>query len=113
MKTRAEYATEAMQALFTGDPNLDVTLGVLKAWMIAKQMEEQESLNTPGFPKDSDGLFYPNQIEIDFFKSGNKIHAIKEMRTRTGCGLKEAKDAYEKYCPLGYVVVPQNKHQAD
>jgi hypothetical protein len=30
-------------------------------------------------------------------KSGNKINAIKELRTQTGCGLKEAKDAVEEY----------------
>lgn len=30
-------------------------------------------------------------------KSGNKINAIKELRTQTGCGLREAKDAVEEY----------------
>lgn len=30
-------------------------------------------------------------------KMGRKIEAIKELRTQTGCGLKEAKDAVEAY----------------
>lgn len=29
--------------------------------------------------------------------SGNKINAIKELRTESGCGLKEAKDAVEAF----------------
>jgi len=32
-----------------------------------------------------------------FAKTGRKIEAIKELRTQTGCGLKEAKDAVEAY----------------
>jgi len=30
-------------------------------------------------------------------KANRKIDAIKELRTATGCGLKEAKDAVEEY----------------
>lgn len=33
----------------------------------------------------------------DFVRRGRKIDAIKEVRTQTGCGLKEAKDAVEAY----------------
>lgn len=30
-------------------------------------------------------------------ETGRKIDAIRELRTQTGCGLKEAKDAVEEY----------------
>ena len=34
---------------------------------------------------------------INFMQDGKKIHAIKELRQITGCGLREAKDAVEDY----------------
>lgn len=37
----------------------------------------------------------PSTSETILWKKGNKIDAIREMRTRTGAGLKEAKDAFE------------------
>ena len=43
-----------------------------------------------------DGIEIP-PIALDWIKKGMKINAIKEVRTHTGCGLKEAKDAVEKY----------------
>lgn len=35
--------------------------------------------------------------EQSLIKSGQKIQAIKEIRTRTGCGLVPAKDAVDRY----------------
>ena len=35
--------------------------------------------------------------EVDLIKAGQKISAIKEVRTRTGMGLKEAKDLVESF----------------
>ena len=43
-----------------------------------------------------DGIEIP-PAALDWIKKGMKINAIKEVRTHTGCGLKEAKDAVEKY----------------
>lgn len=43
-----------------------------------------------------DGLQF-NQRVMDEIKADRKIKAIKELRTATGCGLKEAKDAVERY----------------
>lgn len=38
-----------------------------------------------------------NNTEIVLLSHGDKLAAIKSYRTRTGCGLKEAKDAIEKF----------------
>jgi len=43
-----------------------------------------------------DGLRF-NQTVIDEINSDRKIAAIKELRISTGCSLKEAKDAVERY----------------
>jgi hypothetical protein len=43
-----------------------------------------------------DGIEIP-PAALNWIKKGMKISAIKEVRTHTGCGLKEAKDAVEKY----------------
>ena len=42
------------------------------------------------------GEMTKNYSDIDFLiKSGKYIESIKELRTRTGCGLREAKDAID------------------
>jgi hypothetical protein len=38
-----------------------------------------------------------NQAVISEIEAGHKIQAIKELRIATGCGLREAKDAVERY----------------
>jgi len=43
-----------------------------------------------------DGIEIP-QTAIAFIRAGQKINAIKEVRLVAYCGLKEAKDAVEKY----------------
>lgn len=43
-----------------------------------------------------DGIEIP-PVAIDWIKKGMKINAIKEVRAHGFCGLKEAKDAVEKY----------------
>ena len=40
-----------------------------------------------------------SEEEHDLAKNGQKIAAIKEVRTRTNMGLKEAKDLVEKFFP--------------
>jgi len=43
---------------------------------------------------------------IQFLRDGKKIAAIKELRTITSCGLKEAKDAVEDYRVDAYYCRP-------
>lgn len=43
-----------------------------------------------------DGLQF-NQAVIDEINSDRKVSAIKELRISTGCGLKDAKNAVERY----------------
>lgn len=46
------------------------------------------------------------EAEHAIAKAGNKINAIKEVRARTGLGLKEAKDLVEKFYPPGTIPTP-------
>ena len=39
----------------------------------------------------------PTEEEVQLARNGKKIEAIKSHRSRTGMGLKESKDAIEKY----------------
>lgn len=47
--------------------------------------------------KDISHLPALSEVEKDDIRNGAKIQAIKEYRTRTGCGLKEAKDLCDIY----------------
>jgi hypothetical protein len=42
-------------------------------------------------------MIEPNEAEKEAVRNGQLIEAIKLVRTRTGTGLKEAKDAAEEY----------------
>jgi len=66
-----------------------------------------------------------HQNLIDAMKTGRKIEAIKQLRSLTGCGLKEAKDVVEAVMyafvpaqaltPVSptYVVLYRNRNEAD
>jgi hypothetical protein len=47
------------------------------------------------------GVFNDVYRIADEMRNGQKIPAIKEIRTQTGWGLKEAKQFCDKYMPMG------------
>lgn len=69
--------------------------------LTAAQMVGDDAAKLMANPHDPSVL---SEIEKNYAKGGNKINAIKEMRSRTGLGLKEAKDAVEAWMlkNLGY-----------
>lgn len=50
-----------------------------------------------GDQKPATVLYELNDAEKALVRYGQKIPAIKELRARIGCGLKEAKDSVEAY----------------
>ena len=48
------------------------------------------------------GVFKDIHIIADCIRNGKKIAAIKEIRTQTGWGLKEAKEYCDRYTSNGY-----------
>jgi len=49
----------------------------------------------------NNGVFTDIIIISDLIRSGKKIAAIKEVRTQTSMGLKEAKEYIDKFLPMG------------
>jgi hypothetical protein len=66
----------------------------LAARMIEQCVEGLEQLPQPE-PID----LVPNYTEHQLSQYCGKLQAIKAYRERTGQGLKDSKDAIEKYCP--------------
>lgn len=54
-----------------------------------KEIRDLLFKNIPGFQKAA-----------EFWNKNEKINAIKIMRETTGWGLREAKDAVERFCPM-------------
>jgi hypothetical protein len=65
---------------------------VLKA--LLPDVQDPDAMALALNPQDPKVL---SKIEKDYAKGGNKINAIKELRSRTGLGLKDAKDAVEAW----------------
>mgnify|MGYP001587518462 CR=1 FL=1 len=58
-----------------------------------KRLKADEKLKLYLHPKD-----HLSDIEKNYCKTGEKIKAIKEFRSRTGEGLRFSKDAIDKFC---------------
>ena len=58
-----------------------------------------------GLPGQLDERFERELTEL--LQAGKKIEAIKRFRERTGAGLKEAKDAVERFAALHGITMPR------
>lgn len=66
---------------------------LLRSLEIEEELESGSSYHS--------GVFNDVMIISELIRSGQKIPAIKEVRTQTSWGLKEAKQYIDKFLPMG------------
>lgn len=67
---------------------------------LLRSLEIEEELEKQPEPYSS-GVFNDVMIISELIRNGQKIPAIKEVRTQTSWGLKEAKQYIDKFLPMG------------
>lgn len=119
----AERLRVIIETLAHAKPDMTIYEAAPKIFEIEKktaELEKVQVLPAPAGPGYYDGsVFYLPDSEpqtlakfveicppIQAFLPHKKINAIKELRARTGVGLKEAKDGIEYFEAHGSVVVP-------
>ena len=69
--------------------------------IVISDINPNDLVLTEGKPLYSTGVFEDIHIIADCLRSGMKINAIKEVRSQTGWGLKQAKQYVDKYTENG------------
>lgn len=92
LKTAKTFIEQGIQAMLAANKYAHArdTIDVLES--VDRILSDKTLQNVPSI---KDTRFTDN--EIRFIEAGAKIEAIKAVRSRTSCGLKEAKDLVESY----------------